>query len=190
LYCVVEEVARIDGSTGWCAFIGAVGTSFGAFLPDAAVEEICGHASGIPIAGALFPPGTANVCKGGYLVNGRWSYASGCPYSTWLVEGRLVFENGEKRLVNGFPEMRIAYVPRNKGTIIGESGQVSGLASTGSNDFTLEEVFVAEEDSHRLGPGTPRGKHFQSPLYTTYPLISAFAFPMGAVALVQDQAVS
>jgi alkylation response protein AidB-like acyl-CoA dehydrogenase len=100
-----------------------------------------------------------------------------------LVGGCLVFENGEKRLVNGFPEMRIVYVPRNKGTIIEDSWQVSGLAGTGSNDFTLEEVFVPEEYSHRLGPGMPRGKHFQSPLYTTYPLISAFAFPMGAVAL-------
>src|SRR5207244_1013413 len=34
----------------------------------------------------------------------------------------------------------------------------------------------------------PRGKHYQSPLYTTYPFVSAFAFPMGAVALGIAQA--
>jgi alkylation response protein AidB-like acyl-CoA dehydrogenase len=183
LYRVVEEVSRIDGSAGWCAFIGAVGASFGAFLPDAAAEEIFAHEPGVPIAGALFPPGVATACDGGYRVSGRWSYASGCHDCTWLVGGCLVLENGEKRLVGNAPEMRIVYVPHGKGTIIEDSWQVSGLAGTGSNDFILEEVFVPEDHTHRLGPGMKRGKHFQGPLYATYPLISAFAFPMGAVAL-------
>jgi alkylation response protein AidB-like acyl-CoA dehydrogenase len=188
LYRVVEEISRIDGSTGWCAFIGAVVGVFGAFLPNAVVEQIFGSNPDVILAGALFPPGRATVCDGGYMVNGRWSYASGCHDCSWLVGGCMVFDNGEKRLVDEVPEMRIVYVPRGKGTIIEDSWQVSGLAGTGSNDFTLNEVFVPEDYTHRLGPGMPRGKYFQNPLYTTYPVISAFAFPMGAVALGIAQA--
>ena len=74
-------------------------------------------------------------------------------------------------------------MPRSKATVVEDSWQVSGLAGTGSNDFTLEEVFVPEDHTHPLGPRMPRGKHFQNPLYTTYPFVSAFAFPMGAAAL-------
>src|SRR5262249_7717444 len=94
-----------------------------------------------------------------------------------------VLENGKRRLSSEAPEMRIVYVPRSKATIVEDSWQVNGLVGTGSNDFILEEVFVPEDHTHFLGPGMPHGKHYQSPLYTTYPLISAFAFPMGAVAL-------
>ena len=75
------------------------------------------------------------------------------------------------------------YVPREKATIVEDSWLVSGLAGTGSNDFIMENVFVPEAYTHGLGPNMSRGKHFQSPLYTTYPLLSAFGFPMGAIAL-------
>jgi indole-3-acetate monooxygenase len=183
LYRVIEAIARIDGSTGWCTFIGGVIGVFGAFLPDAVAEQIFGTDPEVVLGGALFPPGTATVCNGGYRVSGRWSYASGCHHCSWLVGGCTVLENGQRRLNGEVPEMRVAYVPRSKATIVEESWQVSGLAGTGSNDFILEEVFVPEDHTHSLGPRLPRGKHFQGPLYTTYPLLSAFGFPMGAVAI-------
>lgn len=183
LYRVVEEIGRIDGSAGWCTFIGAVIGVFGAFLPDAVAAHIFGEDQEAVLGGAIFPPGTATACDGGYLVSGRWSYASGCHHCSWIVAGGFVVENGKNRLVGEAPELRMFYIPKEKATIIPESWQVSGLAGTGSNDFQLENVFVPEAYSHRLGPNLPRGKHFQSPLYTTYPLLSAFGFPMGAVAL-------
>src|SRR5262245_11631920 len=78
LYHVIEEISHIDGSTGWCTFIGSVVGLFGAFLPDAAAKQMFGDDPEAILAGALFPPGTATACHGGYLVSGRWSYASGC----------------------------------------------------------------------------------------------------------------
>ena len=78
VYRVVEEIARIDGATGWCTFIGAVAGLFGGFLPDAVAEHMFGADPGVIIGGAVFPPGTAKVCDGGYRVSGRWPYASGC----------------------------------------------------------------------------------------------------------------
>jgi alkylation response protein AidB-like acyl-CoA dehydrogenase len=183
LYRVVEARARIDGSTGWCTFIGGVIGVFGAFLPDAVAGQIFGTDPEVVLGGALFPPGTATVCNGGYRVSGHWSYASGCHHCSWLVGGCMVLENGKRRLNGETPEMRVVYVPRSKATIVEDSWQVSGLAGTGSNDFILEEVFVPEDHTHFLGPRMPHGKRFQGPLYTTYPLLSAFGFPMGAVAL-------
>ena len=152
-------------------------------MPDAAAEHVFGSDPEVILGGALFPPGTATVCDGGYRVSGRWSYASGCHHCSWLVGGCTVIENGQRRLIGEAPEMRIVYVPREKATIVEDSWLVSGLAGTGSNDFIMENVFVPEAYTHGLGPNMSRGKHFQSPLYTTYPLLSAFGFPMGAIAL-------
>ena len=42
-YRVVEEVARLDGSTGWSVFVGASSAITTAFLADLAAEDMCGR---------------------------------------------------------------------------------------------------------------------------------------------------
>ena len=65
---VVEEAARIDGSTGWCLFIGGGIPVQGAFIGDAAAAEIFGrkhpHVIGV---GAVYPPGRAVTTAGGHM---------------------------------------------------------------------------------------------------------------------------
>jgi alkylation response protein AidB-like acyl-CoA dehydrogenase len=43
LYRLVEEIARLDGSTGWCLFVGTSSSITGVFLADLAAEEIFGR---------------------------------------------------------------------------------------------------------------------------------------------------
>jgi indole-3-acetate monooxygenase len=76
-YMVVEALARIDGSTGWCMFINGGGPVSAAFLEDGAAESIFGGAAQTIIAGAVFPFGRAVACDGGYRVSQRGSYAAG-----------------------------------------------------------------------------------------------------------------
>src|SRR5262249_58152153 len=47
-YRVIEEVARLDGSTGWCLLIGVSSTISGTFLADLAAEEMF---AGDPLGG-------------------------------------------------------------------------------------------------------------------------------------------
>jgi indole-3-acetate monooxygenase len=42
-YRVVEETARIDGSTGWCLYIGGGVPVQGAFIADAAAADVFGR---------------------------------------------------------------------------------------------------------------------------------------------------
>jgi Acyl-CoA dehydrogenase, N-terminal domain len=44
-YRVVEEAARLDGSTGWCLFIGGASALAGAYLSDEAAQDIFGRGS-------------------------------------------------------------------------------------------------------------------------------------------------
>ncbi len=182
LYRVSEEVARIDGSTGWCVCLLGVGGSFGKYLCDEAAEKIF-TAPQVITGGTIYPPGKAVVQDGGYIISGRWPYASGCHHCDWLAAACHVFENGERRLAGEVPELRWFYVPRTDVTIHEDSWQVSGFCGTGSNTYSLDKVFVPEAYSFLVGSQPPQSKHFQGPLYRYYPWISAFAFPMAAVAL-------
>lgn len=181
-YLVVEETARIDGSTGWCLFIGGGLPILGACIGDAASAEVFGRDPHVIGAGAVYPFGQAVVTGGGHMVSGRWSYSSGCQHSSWLAVFCHVFEGGAPRLTEaGTPEVRVAFVP-TKEAVIHDTWDVSGLAGTGSHDFTIDAVFVPETYSYRLRPGEPRGSAYQGPLYR-FPFWGTFTVPIGAVAL-------
>jgi alkylation response protein AidB-like acyl-CoA dehydrogenase len=182
-YRVVEAIARIDGSTGWCVFIAGGNPLLGAYLADEAAEEVFGRDPGVVTAGVVLPYGTAVVRDGGYQVSGHWSYGSGCQHSTWIFCACHVFDGEEMRLTAaGEPEVRLCFVPAPQVTIV-DTWDVSGLAGTGSHDVVVESVIVPTAYTCAFGPGmTPRGKHYQSPLYR-YVLYASFALPIGAVAL-------
>ena len=73
---VLEEIARIDGSTGWCAAIGGANPLFASGLSVEAAEEIFGKDPLMITGSTIFPEGKAIARDGGYVVSGRWPYAS------------------------------------------------------------------------------------------------------------------
>jgi alkylation response protein AidB-like acyl-CoA dehydrogenase len=182
-YQVVEAIARIDGSTGWCVFIAGGNPLLGAYLTDQAAEAVFGHDPQVVSAGVVFPYGTALISDGGYRVHGRWSYASGCQHSSWIFCCCHVLDGEHQRLTaSGEPEVRLLFIPTAQVTII-DTWDVSGLAGTGSHDVAIEDVFVPEAYTCQFGPGMSlRCSHYQSPLYR-YVLYASFALPIGAVAL-------
>jgi alkylation response protein AidB-like acyl-CoA dehydrogenase len=182
-YQVVEAVARLDGSTGWCTFIGGSDGLVGAYLAHQTAEEMFGRDPRVVLAGSVAPAGTATVVDGGYRVSGRWPYASGSQYCTWLFGVCHVTEGGQLRLTaTGVPEVRVVLIPATQATILEDTWEVSGLAGTGSHDFTVEQVFVPEAYTCCFGPGMLRGPHYQGPLYR-FPLVGLFRLPVSAVAL-------
>ena len=70
-YQVVEELSRIDGSTGWCMFINGAAPFSGVFLRGEAAEEIFGNGARTIMSGTVFPFGRAVLSEGGYRVSGR-----------------------------------------------------------------------------------------------------------------------
>jgi len=126
--CVLEEIARIDGSTGWCVWIGGANPLFVAPLADQAAEEIFGQNPYAITGSAFFPYGKAVVQDGGYVVRGRWPYASGCHHCTWYFVLCNVFDADQPRLTaSGEPEVRAFFMPITQVTIL-DTWDVSGLA--------------------------------------------------------------
>ncbi len=85
-YRVVEEIARLDGSTGWCVFIAGCNPLMGAYLTDHAAQAVFGRDPHVAVAGVVLPYGKAisqdkrpcgkNCKKGLESVNSRYSILS------------------------------------------------------------------------------------------------------------------
>ena len=143
---VIEEVARADGSTGWCLAMGINTFRQSAqFVPD--VRRKLFHSDPIGVsAGSANPRGRAVAVDGGYRVTGHWFFASGCMHSSLLHGACKVFDGDvPRRRPNGDQEIRIAYFcPKSDARII-DTWNVSGMRGTGSHDIEVNDLFVPDE---------------------------------------------
>jgi len=143
---VIEEVARADGSTGWCLAMGINTLRQSAqFAPDVRRQIFFSDPVGIS-AGSANPRGRAVAVPGGYRVTGHWFFASGCMHSSALHGACKVFDGDAPRLrPNGDQEVRIAYFyPKSIARII-DTWDVSGLRGTASHDIEVADLLVPDE---------------------------------------------
>jgi alkylation response protein AidB-like acyl-CoA dehydrogenase len=140
---VVEEVARGDGSAGWCVMIAAQQCSLAGFLPKEEARLIFGD--GNVIAGTARPIGRAvptSEPEEGYIVSGRWPFASGSSHATWFGGECIVYDGDEpRRDPEGNEVSTVVFFPASEVTII-DTWDTIGLRGTASNDFSTEGTFV------------------------------------------------
>lgn len=142
---VVEELSYADGSTGWCAMLAHQASSFGAAIPEEHAIEIWGN--GNIVAGSARPIGKAiatNDPEPGYIISGRWPFASGSSHADWFGAECVVYDGDEPRKdAAGNDVIRMCHVPRSAVTIH-DTWFTTGLRGTASNDFSVEGAFVPE----------------------------------------------
>ena len=178
LVASVAELARGDGSAGWCLAVAATSGMLGAYLPLEAAREIYGDEASV--AGGVFAPmGRARAEDGGYTVSGRWRFGSGVQHCDWLMGGSLVEEGeGLREAPSGAPDIRFMLFPASE-VEVHDTWNVSGLRGTGSHDFSLDSLRVPEEHSASLITDSPRS---DGPLYA-FPVFGLLALSISAVGL-------
>ena len=139
---VVEELSKADGSVGWCAMIAtALSMSVGR-LPVEVGRELAGTPADYRGAGSARPGGRAWEVPDGYRVKGRWNFASGIQNARWLYCTCIMMDGDTpRRTAAGTPVLRALWVPRESVTIV-DTWSVMGMRGTGSQDFTVDDVFV------------------------------------------------
>lgn len=144
---VIEEVARHDASAAWCLGQACGCTMTAAYLEPKTAREIFGGPRGIVAWG---PPGPAEAraAPGGYRLSGTWSFASGSHHATWLGAHVAVFEaDGAPRLrPDGSPVFRTLLFPKSSAAM-SDTWHVVGLRGTGSDTYTVAELFVPDDHS-------------------------------------------
>lgn len=143
---VVELLAEGVGSVGWNIANNGIGQLVTLGLPDAGVHEIYAHGADTVIAGtAVQGGGQAVAVEGGYRVNGRWTFGSGCQESAWMLGSFQILDDGQpRRRLDGGSLFWRGVFPRAEAEIVEGSWDVSGLRGTGSFDWTVEDVFLPE----------------------------------------------
>lgn len=167
---VVEAAAALDGTIGWLTGNGGGMSRVGAFVSAESAHEIFSDPGAFVVSstGAL---GRAVRVPGGYSVSGRWPFGSGSPHGTWFCPICEVDENGPTG------ELIFVLAPR-RDVVLHDNWQVSGLCATGSVDFELREVFVADGFTYRFQPEpTQPGTLYRLPTR------SIFSFTVATVPL-------
>ena len=159
---MVEEVARINGSVGWCCFPG-VGHQFASLRPDVA-QRIFASEPRPRTAGNNARNGRAVAVPGGYRLTGPWNFASGAPHATWLFGTAFVFDDDVQRLnPDGTPLIKTFFMRQKDTHLMPEAWNALGMRGTGSCDFEANDLFVSDDFvTDTIFDGA---KYYKSPIY-------------------------
>lgn len=169
---VFEAAARVDGSVGWNLCVANIGLAVVVSgLGDVVRQRVVDDPRAI-VAGGVNPGTvTATPAPGGYVFNGTVAFASGSADATWLLTAAVVAGDETPTLLVGlFPPAAVD---------MQDTWRVSGLRATGSNDFTIRDVFVPHELTFPLALERSRSSVFGSGL----PLASLLGFGLSFVAV-------
>ena len=179
----VEEVlpmAEACPSTAWVTSFCMEHNLILSLFPEQAQEDIFGAQPYMIAPGAAFPPGRAMRVPGGFRVTGRWNYASGIMHADWAM-GMAVVDGSDP------VDVRWVVVPMSD-VEVHDVWFVDGMAATGSNDMSMDDVFVPEHrtlDVAAAGRGeAPGASVHDNPLYamplTTFLALTAALPIVGA----------
>jgi resorcinol 4-hydroxylase (FADH2) len=168
---IALTIAAADASTGW-AVNGALsnGISFGHY-PLEAQRELWGGGDD-PFSCACFAPtGTAVPADGGYVLSGKWSFASGVDHASWIRLGAFIKSAQADAAGDGaFFLLPIGDVE------IEDNWFVYGLCGTGSKNIIVHDAFVPAHRVLRFADTragrTSGADHHQNPLYRLPLLVS------------------
>jgi indole-3-acetate monooxygenase len=173
---VIEALSIADASAGWCAMIGADGGYMTAYIDQAVAREMYADIDSVT-AITFAPPGTAVKKGDGFIVNGRWPFASGCQHATWMIGHFVIFDGDSPQLQpDGLPETRFGFLPAKECEIL-DTWTTNGLRGSGSHDWAVKDRFVPEQRTFNLAAPTLYRK---GPLYT---LPNLLLYKLSAVGL-------
>ena len=178
---VIEEIAKADASTAWCLCQAAGCSMSAAYLSHDVAMEIFGHDRRAVLAWGPGPGARAIAVDGGYRVTGTWSFASGGRHATWLGAHCPISEpdGSSRRTPNGKLVERTMLFPAASATFV-DVWHVSGLKGTGSDAYTVDDLFVPHD--HSISRDDPAERR-QPGLIYCFPTGSFYASGFASVAL-------
>ncbi|WP_349428816.1 acyl-CoA dehydrogenase family protein [Microbacterium sp. LWS13-1.2] len=175
---VLAEISRGDGATGWISSLLNAGTWFGTTYGEQTQQEIWGDNPNARIS-AIFTPGSSmERVEGGYIVSGRWPWASGGFAANWACLGIAL------DVPEGEDPRGLALFSRDQYSFE-RTWFVTGMKGTASNTIVMENQFVPD---HRIQPFVGmRDANYLTP-FKDEELTSRMAFiPLAAIILIAPQ---
>jgi alkylation response protein AidB-like acyl-CoA dehydrogenase len=182
----VEAIAQGDASVAWCMNQGSGCSMASAYMEPDVAREIWGGRRDV-VAWGQGPGAKAFRAEGGWLVTGTGSFASGSRHATWLGTMCPSFEADGTPMVrpDGKPWERTFLFRREKARI-DDVWQVMGLRGTGSDNYTIKDLFV--DDTHTLTREYEPERRQQGALYS-FQAMQLYASGFASVALGVSRAM-
>jgi len=172
-YTAVRMIASACGSTGWVSSVVGVHAWQLALFPAQAQEDVWGTDPATRMSSSYAPTGKAKLTDGGYRLDGRWSFSSGCDHASWVLLGGIVTND------EGQPVDFCTFLLPNTDYTIDDVWDTVGLRGTGSNDIVVQDAFVPKHRALSFSDVSrckcPGQEINESPLYKV-PFGSVFSY--------------
>ncbi len=163
---VIAALSRIDGSVGWTAWVGNGPALFAPLLPRDTYDRIYHDGPDVIFAASNQPGGTAEAVRGGWRINGRWGFISGCQHADWMGGFCVLTKDGKPLPGPGgdaAPPQIGGFLLPARDWQIEDTWHVAGLKGTGSHHIVLRDAFVPAENFIDLATMMPC---LHGPLYS------------------------
>lgn len=165
----IRQLGRGCTSTAWTLGFFALHNWMLALFDEQAQDEI--FCSGAVLAPApLAPSGRGELTDGGYLLTGRWSWATGVMHADWVIVG-VILGTGESM----FPALAVLPVDA---VVVDDVWHTAGMRGTGSNTVVVKDVFVPRHrvvEVAQVYSGTSPGARLHNSATYRWPIVSALA---------------
>jgi len=150
---VVSTIAGACASTGWVLAQYTIHNFMIAQFPPETQEAVWGDQPEALVCGVLIPGcGKAVPVNGGWRLSGRWPFASGVTAADWCILSGFEENESCESLMFAIPCEQIT---------VHDTWHTMGLSGTGSNDVSVEELFVpinramtVDQSKFGASPGT------------------------------------
>jgi indole-3-acetate monooxygenase len=158
----IEELSSADGAMGWCASLATVYTLLTPWLHPDVLRTMSGDPADLRVAGSIRPEGRARIVDGGYMLSGKFLFASGIDHARWLACLSVIMD-GDRPVMNAnkSPKTRVLWLAASHATVL-DTWSSLGMCATASHDFLIDDVFVPEE----FTSSTDDPAYIEDPLYT------------------------
>lgn len=182
-------LGRGDASQAWVANVYAEHAFMVALFPDQAQQDVWGSNPEALISASISPVGNRiEAVDGGYVLDGRWPFASGVHHSDWTLLGDLV-PSGDAP-----PRHLFFLVPRSDRKVV-DDWYTAGMVGTGSASVMLTRVFVpthrtlANDDvAAGSAPGARFNRHhlYRMPIFG-FSNLALSSVPVGVAEAMIDE---
>lgn len=142
-----RQIAHGSPAASWVLMVCAAHSFIAGRFPEQAHADVWGADPGMLIPGVPTPRGTCRRADGGYLVEGRWPYASGVDHGDWVMLGC----RGVRNEADEPSRSQLVVIPKADVTV-DDTWFTLGLRGTGSKDVVVDDVFVPDHRAVEMLP--------------------------------------
>jgi len=181
---IAAEVGRGCPSASWVLTVYYSASLALWLFPDEVRHRVWGEDPDATVCGSSAGAVPARAVDGGYLLSGRWGWASGAHHATWAILDLTVGADGPS------PDRGVALVPMGE-LSVEDTWDMAGMRGTGSDTIVADDVFVPEEQVF-LASKAASAKGASAPVGVPRPqgLMGALAAPvLGMGMAIYDHVV-